>query len=330
MPAVLQNSQAELKAVYSRSIKSVNGLLEAVPKDQKVDGYSEDTDKGLDDLLARSDIQIVIVALTINGQPEAIKKAFKAGKHVLSEKPLTKDVESSKDLLSFYNSLSNKPLWACAENFRYMVSFTRAQEVAATLGDVTTFHLQMFAKVVEGNKWFETPWRKVPDYQGGFILDGGVHFVAGLRKALGPRKIVKVAAFSKLNQSYLPPVDTVNGVILLDDGTSGTITISFGTTKGGLDIVVQHQLGWFEVNPGKLVVKHAGEENSSKDLDVSYEGNEGQPAVAREVDAFISGVLANKLDPEQAPEEAFLDLAIIEALLTSGDKGGVLVPVATI
>jgi len=255
---------------------------------------------------------------------------LKAGKNVLSEKPLTKDVASSKDLITFHRGLSHKPLWACAENFRYMVAFDKAQEVAATLGDVTTFHLQMFAKVIAGNKWYETEWRKTPDYQGGFLLDGGVHFVAGLRKALRPRKIVKAAAFTKLNESYLPPVDTLNGILLLDDGTSGTIAISFGTSGSNFDITVQQKKGHFKVTPGSLKVGHVGDEAKKNDLDIAYEDNGGQPAVAREVDAFISGVLANKLDPEQAPEEGFFDLAIVEALLTSAEKGGQVIDIPTV
>lgn len=36
-------------------------------------------------MLKREDVQAVIVALPISSQPEIIEKAWKAGKHVLSE-----------------------------------------------------------------------------------------------------------------------------------------------------------------------------------------------------------------------------------------------------
>jgi predicted dehydrogenase len=50
--------------------------------------YSEDSGEGksLDDLFARSDIKAVTIALPIKNQPEYIRKALLAGKHVLSEK----------------------------------------------------------------------------------------------------------------------------------------------------------------------------------------------------------------------------------------------------
>lgn len=49
--------------------------------------YSDDSveGRGLDHLLARSDIKAVIIALPIKKQPEYIRKVLLAGKHVLSE-----------------------------------------------------------------------------------------------------------------------------------------------------------------------------------------------------------------------------------------------------
>lgn len=46
-----------------------------------VDTYSEEAggDKGLDAILARKDIHVVIVAMPINSQPEIILKAVAAG-----------------------------------------------------------------------------------------------------------------------------------------------------------------------------------------------------------------------------------------------------------
>ena len=67
--------------MYSRSRKSAEALMPS----GSVDVYSDDSGpgNGLDDLLARSDIQAVDVVLPINTQPAVIKKALKAGKHVV-------------------------------------------------------------------------------------------------------------------------------------------------------------------------------------------------------------------------------------------------------
>lgn len=44
----------------------------------------------------------VIIALPILSQPDIITKALKAGKHVLSEKPVSQDVTSATKMLKDY------------------------------------------------------------------------------------------------------------------------------------------------------------------------------------------------------------------------------------
>lgn len=53
------------------------------------------------------------------------------------------------------------------------------------LGPVLFYDLKSLGHVPSGSKYHATEWRNVPDYQGGFLLDGGVHPVAMLRVALG-------------------------------------------------------------------------------------------------------------------------------------------------
>jgi predicted dehydrogenase len=81
LPAIQKSSLYDIKAVYSRSKKSAEGLLPGA----SVDIYSDDSGpgQGLDDLLTRKDIQAVDVVLPINNQPEVIKRSLKAGKHVV-------------------------------------------------------------------------------------------------------------------------------------------------------------------------------------------------------------------------------------------------------
>lgn len=68
----------------------------------------------------------------------------------------------------------------------------------------------------------------------GFLLDGGVHFIAGTRLMLSPKnKLVKMSAFSSQIQKHLPPVDTMDAVRQLEPGISGTFACSFGNTFGG-------------------------------------------------------------------------------------------------
>jgi predicted dehydrogenase len=306
LPAALASPHVNLKAIYSRSKKSVDAVL--IDSDASVDIYSDDSDKSLDQLLARQDIDAVIVALPITIQPVVVKKALIAGKHVLSEKPIAGTVKSGQELIDFYRNGKHSALWGVAENFRYVPTFETAVKESAKLGKITTFNLSMGGFVKPGDKYYETEWRKIPDYQGGFLLDGGVHFVAGLRKLLG-EKISEIVGFSRLNFNYLAPVDTINGLARTESGVSGTISISFASTKGGYDNTIQYEKGYITVSPQSVTVAVTGEDAVTE----AYTGS----GVHEEVDAFARGILAGKLDSAQQPEEALVDVSLIQALLES-------------
>ncbi|EAA30956.1 NAD-binding Rossmann fold oxidoreductase [Neurospora crassa OR74A] len=334
LPAIESVPSLSLKAIYSRSESSANTLASAasspvdvyydVPTAGSGSGEAANVEKTLDALLARTDIDAVVIALPILAQPAVIEKALKAGKHVLSEKPVAKDVEEAKRLVGFYEALDldnnkKKPLWAVAENFRYTPSLLKAAEKVKEIGGkLTTFRLNMNGWVEEGNKYFKTEWRKVPSYQGGFLLDGGVHFIAGLRLLLSElnQEITHVAGFSALLEERLLPVDTVHAVALTNDGKSGTISISFGTQfKTGLEVEVVTTQGSVYWNPTQIKTKtKEGEETEE------FEKSTG---VKEEMAAFAKAIEKGQTEKEQTPEEALKDLEVVQRLLESGEGKGI-------
>jgi len=301
-----------LKAIYSRSLKSAK-TLEA--DESKVELYSDDSGSGksLDDLLARSDIEAVIIALPIKNQPDYIRKALLAGKHVLSEKPVAENVKDAKALIDWYKSeIDNKKVtWGVAENFRFLNSYDYAAEGRKKLGRTLGFRLRMNT-LVKGGKYFETEWRKVPTHQGGFLLDGGVHFTAGLRLLLGPENpLVSVSANTAQLQEHLPPVDTIDATAKAKNGATGTISISFGTTFSGSEWTVACADGLASVSGGKVTL---GEETK--------EIKDERSGVPPEVRKWGEALVAGKPNEKQSPEEALADLELIEAMLRSGEQGG--------
>lgn len=157
LPAVKASKDLELKAVYSRSLKSAQSL----ETDSSVDLYSDDSDPKLDrslnHLLSRNDIHAVIIALPIKNQPEYVRKALTAGKHVLSEKPVAENVQEAKDLIDWYESqISPKgTTWAVAENVRFRPEVIYASEARQKQGRALTFQArEQF--LVAGGKYFET------------------------------------------------------------------------------------------------------------------------------------------------------------------------------
>jgi predicted dehydrogenase len=260
-----------------------------------------------------------VPSLPILVQPEYIKKALAAGKHVFAEKPIAKDVSTAKELVAWTSDSSNtKATYSVAENFRYLDSFVYASSALKDLGRILTFRSRVSLFVAPGGKYYETPWRKVPEYQGGFLLDGGVHFVAGTRLLLqgGGEKVAKLSAFTAQLQEHLPPVDTMHATLQTQKGVSGTLSISFGTTDSGSEYVFAAEKGTVTVGRNKVVVTNKDGESETKEFPEEGSG------VKQEVKAWAEGLAAGKPNERQSPEEALEDLKILEAALRSGEKGG--------
>ena len=119
-PAVEKTDLLTLKAIFSRSLKSAKDLAGIAKDASAVELYSTDAGEGkaYKDLLAREDIDAVIIALPISSQPEYIEAALAAGKHVLAEKPIAPDVATAKKLIDFWKKTSgdNGVGFAIAEN----------------------------------------------------------------------------------------------------------------------------------------------------------------------------------------------------------------------
>lgn len=175
LPALAELGTAKviLGAVYSRSYKSASGLAEAAKQILKLESppkiYSDDNEPGstLDALLARSDIDAVIIALPITTQPAIIIKCLRAGKHVLSEKPVAPDVKSGLSLIATYEK-DFKPkglIWRVAENYEAEPGYLRAAEVIrqGKIGAVRFFRLTAVGYIDKDGKYYKTPWRTVPD-----------------------------------------------------------------------------------------------------------------------------------------------------------------------
>jgi predicted dehydrogenase len=174
------------------------------------------------------------------------------------------------------------------------------------------------AFVMPGGKYYETSWRKTPEYQGGFLLDGGVHFVAATRLLLSGagEKIKSLSAFTAQLQKHLPPVDTLNSTLLLTNGSSGTFSVSFGTTDTGSEYLVACEKGTVHVSRGTVTVKKDGKVVEEKKF------TDEEAGVKQEVKAWAESLESGKWKKEQSGEEALGDLEVIENAFKSGGEGG--------
>jgi len=101
-------------------------------------------------------IELTSSSLPILVQPEFIKRALLAGKNVLSEKPIAKDVATAQELLQWYeaNIDPKKSFWAVGENFRFMTKFLFTAEQVQKMGKIKYFRVNVQNLVKEDNKYY--------------------------------------------------------------------------------------------------------------------------------------------------------------------------------
>lgn len=169
------------------------------------------------------------------------------------------------------------------------------------------------------NKYFQTPWRKNPSHNYGFVLDGGVHHTAAVRMFLGNDSPVSVVGFSSLAQKHLAPVDTLGAVIKTKSGAVGSFSCSWGTT---LPRVAEYQVACedgsvtIEGDRGWIVYKDGRREEK----DFPFTQGAG---VVEEVQAWGAAMAEGKENPLLTPEVTLGDLELLEFMLRSADESGV-------
>lgn len=166
-PAVQACPLFSLKAIYSRTEQSADILTKLANfNDPTVRAYSDNastTGRTLNHLLHRKDIEAVIIALPIHVQPEIIKRAISAGKHVLSEKPIAKDTETAIELVRWYKREPREEIWSVGEKFRFLASMKfGAEQLGRIGGEVITLSVKVFGFVDENDKYFQSKWYGIP------------------------------------------------------------------------------------------------------------------------------------------------------------------------
>ncbi len=123
-------------------------------------------------LLADEEIDIVLCATTNEFHRDIGVDAMKAGKHFVTEKPVTMNSAELQDLIDTSNETGK--IFTVHQNRRWDEDFLTIKEVydKELLGEV--FEIQTR---VLGSRGIPNDWRGIPKHGGGMILDWGVHII---------------------------------------------------------------------------------------------------------------------------------------------------------
>jgi predicted dehydrogenase len=255
-------------------------------------------------LFALDDIDAVLISLPIDAQPRFVLAALRAGKAVLSEKPVGPSVARARRLVRAAQRYA--PPWLVGENFAFM---SHAQKLAALvsegrLGDVRLVEARQLTFMDARNPYFHTSWRAAPGHVGGFVVDAGVHVAHVVRRCFGTPKILaqKSASF----EASLPPPDSALALLEFDSGALGTWTSSFSTHDTGPLLRIFGKLATAELHYDHLIVRDRNKREKRYDA--------ARSSFCAEFEHFADVVQKGR-PLAVTPEDALADLALVEAII---------------
>ena len=205
----------------------------------------------LEGLVARSDIDAIVIATPHATHHREAMLALEAGKHLLIEKPMATNVEDCDAMLAV--AARRGLVIGTGYTLRFRVNLPKAREIVASgaIGTIQSMHFSMIRQLANvgnfgGNK---TGWVNQPEAIG-FVIDGLPHGIDAIRWITGA-EAVRVAGFSRTYTPGRAIEDTTVGIVEFSNGAICSVNttqashgdyhgemarLSLVGSKGSLDI----------------------------------------------------------------------------------------------
>lgn len=150
----------------------------------------------IDELLALDDIDAVAVASPDFTHEEYVIKAFEAGKHVFSEKPMAITTQGCDRMLEAWKASGKH--FMIGFNMRYMNLFRVMKEIAdsGVLGEIKVVWVRHF--VGHGGEWYYHDWHANSRHSTGLLLQKASHDIDMIHWITG-RYSTSVSGFGSLD-----------------------------------------------------------------------------------------------------------------------------------
>tara|TARA_B100000953_G_scaffold379_1_gene373 strand:+ start:1072 stop:2094 length:1023 start_codon:yes stop_codon:yes gene_type:complete len=205
----------------------------------------------LSEALVRGSFDAVDLMLPHDLHEEAAIKAFRAGKHVLLEKPMAPDLAGCERIMKAAKEADT--VFMIAEQAQYWPDIKRARELIedGQIGQVVTARACFYDPLpLNSTKDDGVPWRfRLVHAGGGICIDGGAHWIRPLRMLLG-----EVSEVIATMGSHIPKMEGeswVQALIRFDSGVTGSFeallsagvmgpTEDFRITGTTGEVVIEH------------------------------------------------------------------------------------------
>lgn len=186
----------------------------------------------LDELLARPDIDIISVCVPSGRHSEIIQRAARAGKHVLTEKPLDITRESMDAALAAVREAGVK--LGCVFQ-RRTSPFNREIRRMVQDGELgTILYADLSGKDFRAPEYYLTgEWRGTIALDRGCLMNQGVHAMDLFLWLVG-QPVVEVSAFWDHLARDIEAEDTIVGSLRFANGALGSVLYTTSSSRRGL------------------------------------------------------------------------------------------------
>ncbi|MFM7322907.1 MAG: Gfo/Idh/MocA family protein [Armatimonadota bacterium] len=198
------------------------------------DAYFPDAEvvDSLDQILRRTDIEVVDIATHVSVRADLIQAAIEAGKHVLSQKPFVLDLDHGDWLCGLARRRGVR--LAVNQNGRWAphLAWIRAAVRTGRIGDPIGVH----AAIHWDHTWVAgTPFETYRDL---ILADFGIHWFDFVSSILGDRPVEAIHAQRgpAAGQTIAPPLSA--SVLMAFDGGQASLIFDAATRFGSLDQTV--------------------------------------------------------------------------------------------
>ncbi|MEK6783590.1 MAG: Gfo/Idh/MocA family oxidoreductase [Bacteroidota bacterium] len=255
-----------------------------------------------DRIADNKDIDIVYVVLPNSMHAEYVIRAAKAGKHVITEKPMAVSVKECQAMIDACKKAGVKL------SVGYRLHFEPFTQEAMRIGQQKIFGK---VKLVESSDGFKigdpTQWRlKKSLAGGGAMMDVGVYAIQAARYSTGEEPISVTAQEFKTDPVKFKEVDET--ILWQMEFPSGAVSNSATTYASSTErLFISAENGWVELRPAYGYGPLAGRTNKGE-LNLPQTNHQ-----ALQMEDFAKCILENK-ESSVSGEEGLKDMKVVEAI----------------
>ena len=266
--------------------------------------------ESFDRIADNPDIHIVYVVLPNSMHAEYVVRAARAGKHVITEKPMATSVRDCERMIE-----------ACREagvklSVGYRLHFDPFHQEIMRLG-----REQVFGPVTAVEGSFSFTYRSTNAWRfdkkmagGGALMDVGIYTINAARNVIGEEPAaLRAQAFNTRPDIFTTIYETILWQMEFPGGAVSTHSTSYSGNVNRLYMMSER--GWAEIDPSYDYGPRSGRTSEGPmDLADGYEQ-------VLQMDDFAQCILADR-ESRVSGEEGLRDMKVIEAIYRSIDAGG--------